>query len=175
MSQALTFARPYARAVFSLARDQGRLPEWSQQLAQAACIAADARVRWLIGHPQLARDALLDLLQPEPHDPRFRDFLALLADNRRLPLLPEIAALYEQLRADAERVLKAQVRSALPLEAEEVQALREGLARRFGRRVELETVLDPELLGGAMIVAGDQVIDGSVRAKLGRLHSALTH
>lgn len=175
MSQALTLARPYARAVFSLARERGRLPEWSRQLAQAAGIAADARVQWLIGHPQLARDALLDLVQPEPADPAFRDFLALLADNRRLPLLPEIAVLYEQLRAEAEQVLKAQVRTALPLDAGEVQALREGLARRFGRRVELETVLDPALLGGAMIVAGDQVIDGSIRAKLQRLHSTLVH
>jgi len=105
----------------------------------------------------------------------FARFLALLADNRRLALLPEIAGLYEQLRNEAERVVKATVTSATALPASELDALRAALVRRFGREVELETAVDPGLIGGAVIDAGDVVIDGSLKGKLERLQSALVN
>src|SRR5690606_28414487 len=103
----------------------------------------------------------------------FGRFLALLADNGRLALLPEIAGLYEELRAEAERVVKARVTSAAELPAGELDKLKEALRRRFGRDVEVETAVDPALIGGAVIDAGDVVIDGSLRGKLERLQGAL--
>ena len=105
----------------------------------------------------------------------FRDFLALLADNRRLQLLPEIAGLYEELRADAERIVKAKVTAAKELSGDELESIRAALKRRFGREVEIEAAVDESLIGGAVIAAGDVVIDGSLRGKLSRLQNTLTH
>jgi F-type H+-transporting ATPase subunit delta len=176
MSQSLTLARPYARAAFSLAQDQGRLPAWSQLLGFSALAVADPAMAPIIGHPRVGAEQLVELLLPLGEvDPTFRQFLAALAENRRLALLPEIAALYEQHRADAERVVKATVTSAQPLEKVEVELLRLSLKRRLGSEVELATAVDPALIGGAVIDAGDVVIDGSLRTKLARLGAALAH
>ena len=176
MSSTLTLARPYARAAFALARESGRLQPWSDLLAFAATVASDARVQALLGHPKLeAADAVGLLLPPGETDPTFGQFLNVLADNGRLALLPEIAALYVELMAEAQRVVKAKITSATPLDSAELAKLQAALKKRFGRDVEIETALDPELLGGAVIDAGDIVIDGSLRNKLERLETALTY
>jgi F-type H+-transporting ATPase subunit delta len=173
MSQALTLARPYARAAFSAARDEGRVQAWSDALAFAARVAADPQAQAVLKHPQLSAEKAAQLLSIEGADAAVVRFFRMLADNRRLELLPEIAGLFEQLRADAERVVKARVTSAAQLGDADLAAIREGLRRRFGREVELETAIDASLIGGAVIDAGDVVIDGSVRGKLERLQSAL--
>ena len=173
MSHALTLARPYARAAFALARDHGGLPAWSQALGFAAQVVADARVAALLGHPKLDVDGQVALVAPPQADAAFSRFLAVLADNRRLPLLPDIAALFEALRAEAERVVKARVTSASAMDAAELEKLKAALKRRFGREVELTMAVDESLLGGAIIDAGEVVIDGSLRGQLARLESAL--
>ena len=173
MTQAITLARPYARAAFSLARDEDAYGNWSSALGLAAQVAADPRVAALLGHPGLTQADAVTLLSPEGGSGKFGDFLALLADNRRLALLPEIAGLYEELRAEAERVVKARVTSAAELPAGELETIKAALRRRFGREVEVETAIDESLIGGALIDAGDVVIDGSLRGKLSRLQSAL--
>ena len=176
MSNALTLARPYARAAFGLAREHGRLPQWSNLLGFAATIAADPQVQALLGHPKLALADTLELLLPAGDlDPNFRQFVATLAENRRLALLPEIAAQYEALRAESEKVVKVSVTSAVPMGAGEVESLTAALKRRFGGEIALTQAVDPELIGGAVIDAGDVVIDGSLRGKLARLQSALAH
>jgi F-type H+-transporting ATPase subunit delta len=175
MSQALTLARPYARAAFAIARDAGRLKDWSQALGFAARVAADPRVAGLLGHPKLDDADAVALLAPEGADAEFGRFLAMLADNRRLHVLPEIAGLYEEQRLDAEKVVKATVTSAAALPDAEVETIRAALRRRFGREVEVETAVDAALIGGAVIDAGDVVIDGSLRGKLSRLQSALAN
>ena len=175
MSQALTLARPYARAAFGIARDEGSLAAWSQALGFAARIAADPRVAGLLGDPKLSdADAVVLLAAPGAPETLSR-FLALLADNRRMQLLPEIAGLYEELRNEAERVVKATVTSAAALPDAELEKIRVALRQRFGREVELETAIDESLIGGAVIDAGDVVIDGSLKGKLGRLQSALAN
>ena len=121
-----------------------------------------------------AHDAVA-LLSPEAGDELFGNFLALLADNRRLSLLPEIAGLYDELRFEAERVVKAHVTSAAALPAGELDTIKAALRKRFGREVELTTAVDESLIGGAVIDAGDVVIDGSLRGKLGRLQAALSN
>jgi len=175
MSQALTLARPYARAAYAIAREAGAAAQWSDALGFAARVAADPRVQSLLGHPHLGRADAVALLSPDGASESFGNFLALLADNRRLSLLPEIAGLYEELRAEAERIVKAKVTSAAALPAAELDALKAALKRRFGRDVEVETAVDESLIGGAVIDAGDVVIDGSLRSKLARLQSALAH
>ena len=175
MSQALTLARPYARAAFAIARDAGKLPGWSDALGFAARVAADPRVAALLGHPRLGRDDAVALLAIDGADAVFADFLGLLFDNRRLPLLPEIAGLYDELRFEAERVVKAKVTSAVILPLAEMEKIEAALKRRFGRDVEIETAIDESLIGGAVIDAGDVVIDGSLKGKLGRLETALSH
>jgi F-type H+-transporting ATPase subunit delta len=176
MSNALTLARPYARAAFGLAREHGRLPQWSNLLGFAATIASDAEVQALLGHPRLELADTLELLLPAGDlDPNFRQFVATLAENRRLVLLPEIAAQYEQLRAEAEKVVKVNVTSAAPMGPAEIETLTAALKRRFGADIALTQAVDPELIGGAVIDAGDVVIDGSLRGKLARLQASLAH
>ena len=175
MSQALTLARPYARAAFSLARDGGSLADWSHALAFAARIAADPQVAALLGNPKLTQADAVALLSPDGAGETFGRFLALLADNRRLALLPELAGLFEELRAEAERVVKARITSATALGDGELEGIKAALKKRLGRDVEIETAVDASLIGGAVIDAGDVVIDGSLKGKLGRLQAALAN
>lgn len=175
MSQALTLARPYARAAFAIARDAGALPAWSDALAFAARVAADPTVSALLGNPGLIQADATTLLAPEGADAMFGNFLGLLFENRRLPLLPEIAGMFDELRFEAERVVKAKVTSAVPMPAAELETIKAALKKRFGRDVEVETAVDESLIGGAVIDAGDVVIDGSLKGKLGRLQAALAH
>ncbi|GAB2503529.1 F0F1 ATP synthase subunit delta [Arenimonas alkanexedens] len=176
MSQAVTLARPYARAAFSLAQDHGALPKWSGLLSFAAQVTAHPDVQALFGHPRMDAAALVRMVMPKgDSDPSFERFVGVLAANRRLALLPEIAGVYEQLRADAERIVKATVTSAIALDADAVARITASLKRRFGRDVELSTSVDPALIGGAVVDAGDVVIDGSIRTKLARLGAALAN
>ncbi|ALN89698.1 F0F1 ATP synthase subunit delta [Lysobacter gummosus] len=173
MSQNLTLARPYARAAFALAREAGRPGDWSQALAFSARVSADPQVQSLLGHPQLTSGDAVALVAIDGADESVQRFLALLADNRRLSLLPEISGMFEQLRAEADRVVKAKVTSASDLPAAELDAIKAALIKRFGRQVEVETAVDASLIGGAVIDAGDVVIDGSLKGKLARLQTAL--
>jgi F-type H+-transporting ATPase subunit delta len=176
MSENLTLARPYARAVFALARQQSRLPQWSTMLGFAAHAVAEPSVQALLGDPRLDASVLAGLLVPPGEaDADFGNFLAVLADNGRLSLLPDISGLYDMQRAEAEHVVKATITSANALDAGELAKLSEALRKRFGREVEVSTAVDPALIGGAVIDAGDVVIDGSLRTKLARLGAALAN
>ena len=175
MSNALTFARPYARAAFELARGNNALGAWSGKLAFAAQVVSDPRVAALLGDPRVTNEQRVALVTPDgvPDGAAFADFIGLLAQNGRLAVLPEIGALFEALKQDAERVLKVNVRSAAPIDANETARLKDALKRRFGRDIEIEQSIDADVLGGAVIDAGDIVIDGTVRGRLARLGQAL--
>ena len=173
MSQALTLARPYARAAFAIAQDENGLSVWSNALGFAAQVAADPRAASLLLNPQLTHVEAVALLSVDGAGESFTRFLSLLAENRRLAQLPEISALYEELKAEAEQVVKATVTSATELPAGELDVLKAALKKRFGREVELSTAIDASLIGGAVIDAGDVVIDGSLKGKLTRLQAAL--
>lgn len=177
MAEALTLARPYARAAFEVAREQGTLADWTRRLALAAELSADPRVAGFLGDPRVtaSQRAALVLPEGEAADSPFAAFVRLLAENDRLALLPEIGALYEGLRQEAEQVLRVTVRAATPLDGAAGERLREALKRRFGREIEMTTAIDPSVIGGAVIDAGDVVIDGSVRGQLARLGDALAH
>lgn len=171
----MTIARPYARAAFAIARDDGQFAAWTDALAFASRVAADPKAAALLGHPALSHDDAVALVAPEGAGEKITGFLTLLAGNGRLAALPEIAGQFEELRAEAEHVVLATVTSAAELPAAEIEQIRAALKRRFGREVQIETAIDERLIGGAVIAAGDVVIDGSLKGKLARLQSALAH
>jgi F-type H+-transporting ATPase subunit delta len=175
MAERITIARPYAKAVFQQARSQKRLPQWSEALGLAARIIADPRVGALIGNPGVSKAQLVELVTGvggKHFDGEARNLIATLAANRRLGFLPEIAARYEQLRAEAERTVDVTVTSAVELSGEQQQQFTAALHKRLDREVRLHCRIDPALLGGAVVRADDLVIDGSVRAGLAQLANA---
>ena len=175
MSQALTLARPYARAAFAAASEAGTTATWSQALGFASQVAGRPEAQAVLGHPLLSTADAVGLLVMDGADEGFTRFLGTLAENRRLPLLPEIAGLFEQLRAEADKIVKAKVTTATPASESELASIRDALKRRFGREVEIETAVDESLIGGAIIDAGDVVIDGSLKGKLTSLQNAITN
>ena len=175
MSQAITLARPYARALFLLAKEVGQLKDVSEALGFSAHASAVPAVAGLIGNPRATIEQLLGLLvHPEAPDV-MRNFLPVLAENGRLALLPDVAAVFEQLRAESEQVVKANITSANPLSDAELKQLTDALKKRFGREVDVQTSVDASLIGGAVIDTGDVVIDGSLRNKLSRLNASLAN
>ncbi len=177
MSTVLTFARPYARAAFELARRDKTLADWSLKLRFAAEVASDERVVDLTGNPRISAEGLAGLFLPqgESLDGAFGNFIRLLAENRRLSVLPEITALFEELKREAERVFKVRVRTATKMGESQIIALQTALKKRFDREIDLQQSIDPNVLGGAIIDAGDIVIDGSVSGRLKRLQNSLAH
>ena len=181
MAERITIARPYAKAVFQLAREQKQLPAWSMILQRAATVVQDARVAPLLGSPHATPDQLAELVAGIAGDGAAKagagaslatlaqNFFATLATYRRLAFLPEIAAHFEQLRADAERTLDVTVTSAIALNEAQREQFTRALRKRLDREVRLHCELDPTLIGGAVVRADDLVIDGSVRASLTQL------
>jgi F-type H+-transporting ATPase subunit delta len=175
MSEPLTLARPYARAAFETARTHDTLPAWSSHLAFAAQVIADARVASSIGDPRLSPANLVGLLLPPDAgaDSSFAAFLGLLVENRRVQLLADIAALFEAFKRESERIIRVTLRSASEIPSAQAEAIKQALKKRFAREIELQQCIDPTVIGGAVIDAGNVVIDGSVRGRLERLHNAL--
>ncbi len=176
MAEKTTIARPYAQAVFELAKSQGKLKAWSETLALAAAVAADPQMQSLAGDPRVHQDRLAELfldVMDVSLDAMGQNFIRLLLANRRLGLLPEITALFEVKRATAEGTLKAEVVSAYPLSEEQQRKIAAALQARYGRAVSITSQIDKSLLGGVIIRAGDSVIDGSARGQLAKLAIAL--
>jgi len=178
MAETVTIARPYAHAAFLFASEHRVLKDWSDMLALLAMIADDPAMCRLIENPRLTEKQLAELIISiggERLDEKSANFVRVLANNRRLGLLPDIAALFEIQRREAEGRVQAEMTTAFPAsEAQQAQII-ESLRRRLGREIELTCKTDAALLGGAIIRAGDLVIDGSVRGKLERLGTALSH
>ncbi len=176
MAEKSTIARPYAQAAFDLAQEHGDLKSWSEMLELCAMIVSDEQVSRLIGNPEVSQDSLVELIlnvAGDRLDTVGANFIRVLAANGRLNVLPEIAALYEQHRAEAERYIDAEVISAFPMSDAQQQALVEGLKKRLGREVRLTASTDETLIGGAIVRAGDLVIDGSVTGHLNKLAQTL--
>jgi F-type H+-transporting ATPase subunit delta len=172
MADKITVARPYARAAFEEARARKVLGPWSESLQRAAAVVKDPRVQNLLGNPAVTNAELaefvIDLAGPEL-DEQGRNFVQTLAENRRLAYLPEISTLFDELKDEAEGIVDVTVTSAAPLENGQRDALSAALQRRLKRQVRLHCETDPSLLGGAVLRAGDLVIDGSVRSRLDRI------
>ncbi len=171
-----TCARPYARAAFEHARQAGQLSEWARMLLLCANVARQDSVDLLLNKPSLTgeqqADAFLAICEGSLSS-EVENFIRVLSENRRIPLLPEIHTLFEQLKAEEERSLDVSVTSAFPLTEDQLSALAKKVENRLGRSVKLNTQIDKDLIGGVIIKAGDLVIDGSLRARLTKLADAM--
>lgn len=176
MAELFTLARPYAEAVFRLARDAGDLKAWSVRLKSAAQVVADAQMRALIADPNVPAARVSDLLISvlgASLGAKGANFIRLLAKNHRLPLLAEIEAQFEALKAEAEGKLEAHITSALPLSDAQVSEMAGALKAKYGREVEVSIGVDPALIGGIVVAIGDRVMDGSVRGRLEKMAFSL--
>jgi len=171
-----TVARPYAEAVFRLAEEGGRLAEWSAALAQLAAVAAEPRVARALADPGLAPARAAGLLigvLAGRLSGEMENFVRVLAENRRLALLPEVRVQFEALRDEREGVLEVEIATAFDLSDSQRAELIAAVERRTGRRVRASVRRDESLIAGVRVRIGDRVIDGSARAQLAALETAL--
>ena len=176
MAETQTLARPYAEAVFELAESQGRLDEWSQALNALSTIVSNPDVAMLLNNPEVADSRLAEVvieIGSDDLDDSSENLVRLLVANGRLGLAPAIATLYEQRKAQAEHRVDVSVTSAVEFSEEQRSALAKSLEKRLDRSVRLTFEQDEDVIGGAVIRAGDLVIDGSLRAQLERMRQSL--
>lgn len=178
MAELATIARPYAEAAYRIAAENQSHAAWSAMLAMIEAVVVDENVRERIGDPNVDDGALESFVLGtlgDRLDGAARNFVQVLIANGRLELMPQIRALYEQMRREHEGVLEATIVSALPMSEEQARTLVLVLEAKFKRRVSVRIEVDAELIGGARILVGDKVIDASVRGRLDQMAAALTH
>lgn len=173
MSSTTTLARPYARAAFQAGKAADALQDWSDMLAVSAAISADAQVADALVNPSVSDETRVSLVSPENSSDAFTALLTLLAENDRLPLLGEIHEQFDALKRASEQTVKVTVTSAVALDKTFQKKLVASLGKRFDADIEIEYETDEALLGGAIIRAGNDVIDQSIRGQLSRMASAL--
>lgn len=177
MAERTTIARPYADAAFEVARDKNDLAGFGTMLAFAQTVAADPRMAEALASPKLDADAKASLflsIAGDRFSAEMRNFVRILIDGDRIGVLPEVRALYETRKDEADGVAKATIETAMPIPAAQLAELTGALERRFGKKIEVTVAENPALVGGARITVGDTVIDGSVRGKLAVMAQALS-
>jgi len=176
MAELTTLARPYAKAAFEVALADNDLESWSKSLGNAAALVMNGEVKSFLATPSLSAEqtaqAFIQLCGEGLSD-KGRNLVSLLAENKRLALLPQIFELYELLKANQEKSLDVEVTTAFDISSEVSSALVVALKDRLQREIRLSTRVDQTLIGGALIRAGDTVIDSSVRGKLAKLAESI--
>jgi len=183
MAENSSIARPYAEAAFELAKDAGQLTGWSEILHVAGLAVADEALARMIDAPGaddsvvvgIIADVCKQAVTSSVDQNRVLNLLRLLAENGRLPVLPEIAARFDKLKTDVENSIDVVLTAAAPVDEAQQAKIIEALKKRFNRDVNLHFKLDKNLIGGARLQADDLVIDGSIRTGLEKLSSALTN
>lgn len=177
MAELMTIARPYAEASFGLAREEGAagLKSWSEGLARLAAVVASPEAHRLMGDPAVKPSQAAALLAEVAGglSESQKKLLLVLAENGRLPVLPELAEQFEALRNEQEQVLAAEVTSAHPLSESQLTQIVATLSEKYGRPVKASVRVDADLIGGVSIAIGDEVIDASVSGKLSKMATAL--
>lgn len=178
MSEITTAARPYANAVYQLASESSaKLAAWSDALTLMSAVVADSTMASKLASPELGKHQKGELMLAvvgDKLDEHQKNLVKLMAENNRLILMPTVAALYEEYRAEAEGQIDAEVTSAFPLTAEQQASIATALKNKTGREVTITTTTDASLIGGVVIKAGDIIIDGSMKARLAALASTLS-
>ena len=177
MAEKTTIARPYAKAAFQEAQGDKDLGPWSETLRAAATAVRDPRVHELLGSPSVSGEDLAQFVMGVTGpalDEHRQNFFRMLAENHRLGFLPEISALFDEYKDEAESVIDVTVTSAAPIDGAQQQALSKALERKLKRTVRLHCATDSTLIGGAVLRAGDTVIDGSLLSRLKRIAFELT-
>ncbi len=176
MADTASLARPYAKAVFELARDAKAFDAWEAVLATLASIAQDSQFTLLVGDPRVTEQQIVDLLLDlagKDAPSGTANFVHLLAHNNRTEALPEIAKQFAIMVAKANATVNAQVITARALKPEQKASLSAALEAKLGLKVTLEESIDASLMGGAIVKAGDLVIDGSAKGRIEKLTTAL--
>ncbi len=179
MSDFETAARPYARALFELAVEESKLQQWQDKLEQAAAIAADADMIATFEQPAILPGEMTELFLSVATaagidtDGHFNNLVGLLAENDRLASLPAISTQFAILKQEAEGKIEVTVRSAQELSAEQQDKIASSMAQRLGKQVSITTEIDSSLIAGAIVTAGDLVIDGSASGQMQKLTIAL--
>lgn len=176
MSELATLARPYASAVFKRAKETAAASKWSEQLAFLSTVMGSKEMSTLVGNPKVNKDKLTTLLLDISNgniDNECVNFLKLLVQNNRLALLPDIAKLFEEQKAEDEGYIAVQVLTAFAFTKEAQQKFAATLEKTLSKKVHMNVTLDKSLIGGVLVRAGDRVIDGSVRGQLQNLQKAL--
>lgn len=176
MAELSTLARPYAKAAFESAVADGSLDQWSAQLTTAAAVAGQDTIQKVLASPSLTSEqqaqAFIDVCG-DALEGKAQNFIKVLAENKRLALLPEISALFEAQKAAREQSVDVQVSTAFELDDATLQALSTALKTKLARDVKVSTAVDKSLIGGVFVRAGDVVLDGSVRGRLAKLAEAM--
>lgn len=176
MAELSTLARPYAKAAFEYAANAGDLQGWSASLAVAAAVAQQDTVVKLLGSPSYTAAQQAEKVTRICGDalkPKTLSFVQVLAENRRLALLPQIYQQFEVLKANREKTIEVSVTAAQPISSEQQEKLASALSAKLERTVTMQVAVDSSLIGGAVVRAGDTVIDGSIRGRLAKLAEAL--
>lgn len=173
MTEFVTLARPYAKAAFDYAKSVDQVDTWLQQLAISAGLASESKIANAFTSPDKNNEVLVSLLSQDNADEGFKNFLALLADNNRLGLLPYVLVLFKFINEQDAKVLSADVFTAEKLDREQLTSIASSLSKRTQKNIKLQQHIDKSLLGGVRIQAGDLVIDGSLKAKLEKLKTEL--
>jgi len=176
MAESITIARPYAKASFEAARTGDALDAWSSMLAYASAIAKDENMVVVLDHPALTSqakaDAFCDVCGDNLNE-QGKNLIRVLSENDRIGLLPEIASLFDVLKAQLEQSVDVEVESAFDLGSEQQEKLAQALSKKLDRKVNVTSSVNAELMGGAIVRANDLVIDASVRGKLAKLAEAV--
>ena len=176
MADFRTAARPYAKAVFEMAKEGGQYDVWSERLEFLAAAVKAPELAAMLDRPNITqqeRSGLLEKVAGDRLDAQGQNFVRLLSENNRLDLLPDISGIYDVLRAEAEGEIEAHVTSAFELEDGQRDRIADALARRLSRKIKIVSTVDKDLIGGAIIKAGDLVIDGSIRGRLNKMSQEL--
>lgn len=175
MQENTTIARPYAGAVFDLAREEGDLQKWATTLHVLDLVVSDSNMQAVINDPRMDHKQLADIITDicgKYLDEEGKNFVTILIDAGRLSVVPQIRKLYEEKKADSEGIAGVEVISAFPLEKDQQEKIKQVMAKRLDRKIEISTQVDKSLIGGAIIRSGDSVIDASLRGRLRQLSNS---
>ena len=177
MAELATIARPYAEAAFGFAKQRGELDKWSEMLALLVSVYRDAQFQEAIAGPKVTGGDVEKLMLSvcgDRIDGQARNLVQLLVRNGRLSVLAEIQNLFEQLKAEDEGVIEANIASAYPLQDQQLEQIVNMLAKRYNKKISPTVGVDSELIGGIKVQVGDKVWDASVRGRLQEMATALT-
>ena len=176
MLEKATIARPYAQAVFELAQESKGTSEWSASLELLNSIVSDAQMRLLMNNPNVSHQQLQDLVIEIGGEGFFKEaknFIKVLVNASRLEYAPQIAQLFEAMRADVEGIVDVRANAAYEMDEAQLDSIAKAISARLGKKVKITTTIDESLIGGAVIRAGDSVIDASIRGRLSELSNQL--
>ena len=176
MSAQITLARPYAKAIFSQAKSSNTVEKWSDWLEYLEALTSDSQMNAFIRSPKSSKAKVTEVLTDVAGNTigeEAKNLIALLSMNKRLAIIPDIRLLFDQYKASDEGSVNVQVTVPYTLEENEQQAIISSLQSALNKTIHLETTIDPSIIGGMIVRAGDQIIDGSVLGNLNRLEKIL--